>query len=176
MRKLLIFLLIQILTITSLFSLSMKSDIAFYAGLESVHDNRELGNIPLKSAATAELNCRVFNLDFGSLSFGPSISAKLTSPTTTFRNTRILGYTGFSFALNGSYQINDNLSLSIEAGTGVGAYNSKIAYASIDGAIRADYELENAKLSAKTGLSYKRETISIICQIGIGIDFYNKEI
>ena len=176
MRKLLILFLLQTLFIASVFSVEIKSDISFYAGLESIHDNREAGGIPFKSALSTEINSRIFNLDFEDFSFGPVGSAKMTGPTSAYGNVRILGSSGFAVGICGSYKLSDDFSLSLEAVTGFGLYGKNISYASLDGAIRADYMLENIRLSAKTGVSYKRETVSLLCQIGFGIDFPSWEI
>ena len=174
MRKLLITLLLLLLPL-SLHALSLDSSVTLYYGIETQDDKREDGMI-LRNSIRAEMVSNPFTLVFDNISIGPSLGFEFTYDSEPVSGIRLIGHEGAVFALNFKYSFQDSFSLGLEGGIGVGHYNyMDMSYASLNGYLIADWHVDRVILSIKTGLSYRRETIAGVIEIGAGLDFGNRE-
>lgn len=171
MRKISLLLLLALCFASGISSIGVTNGISIYAGYEGVSDLRNSYSFPLRSAGAFEIEILPMNIVIDSFSIGPVVAATHTTATYAYDRISISGNYGFAIGINAEYRAAEDLSLGLEARTGFGSYDRiSIPYASMEGLLKAKYHFNDYFASIKSGVSYKKETLSVICRIGIGME------
>ena len=172
MKRFAFMLIIFLVLPISLFSNTIGFNVALYGGLDGISDLRDINSFPLRTADSFEVDITPFAITFDRFSIGPTAAYTITHPTRAYNNVIILGCQGYAYGIDVTYRASEEVSLGVECRYGHGKYDkTSIYYASFEGFLNARYYHSLGFIGLKAGVSYKKETLSAVCRLGVGVAF-----
>ena len=169
-RKFIVFFTVLALFSLSLYSVGTTSSFAFFTGFDGTRDMHVNETIPLRSSLCTELVLEPISMTSRKFSIGPYFSFESTTETFSWNNTKLLGHSGASAGISTGIKLSDTVSIKVQAGAGTGLYDGgRLAYASLDGFASPEIHLDDLFIAMRLGVSYRKDTLSAIMQIGGGI-------